>query len=137
MNGRNQKYYIQTKINRLLIKILTVGFIIFNFSCSKKVDPEDIVVVKIGNDVITVGEFRRNYEFGLPHLKKGSDWKASYLDFMIKEKILSLEGYRLNLENSERVQQLESELLDELLVEELFIKLCRGSWCQKLNRFSK
>jgi hypothetical protein len=122
MNGRNQKYYIQTKINRLLIKILTVGFIIFNFSCSKKVDPEDIVVVKIGNDVITVGEFRRNYEFGLPHLKKGSDWKASYLDFMIKEKILSLEGYRLNLENSERVQQLESELLDELLVEELFIK---------------
>ncbi|MBC8184882.1 peptidyl-prolyl cis-trans isomerase [candidate division KSB1 bacterium] len=122
MTDKNQKYYFQKKIIGLLILILSTGFFIFNFSCSKKIDPEDVVVARVGNDVITVGEFRRNYEFGLPHLKKGSDWKASYLDFMIKEKILSLEGYKLNLDNSKRVQQLENELLDELLVEELFIK---------------
>ena len=119
---RDRRNYMQKNIIRFLMIILSTGFFIFNFSCSKKVDPEDVVVARIGNDVITVGEFRRNYEFGLPHLKKGSDRKGSYLDFMIKEKILSLEGYRLNLDNSERVQRLEHELSDELLVEELFIK---------------
>jgi len=122
MIGKYQKYFNQKKIIKLLLVLLSTGFFIVNFSCSKKVDSEEVVVARIGNDAITVGEFRRNYEFGLPHLKKGSDRKGSYLDFMIKEKILSLEGYRLNLDNSERVQQLESELLDELLVEELFIK---------------
>lgn len=88
--------------------------------CSKKPDPEDIPVAKVGDRTITVGEFRRNYEFGLPHLKTGENRKLTYLNYMIMEEVLSEEGYRRGLEKSDRVKKLEQELLDELLVEELF-----------------
>jgi len=39
---------------------------------------------------------------------------------MINEALLSQEGYRLGLDNSERVKNQEAQLLEELLVEELF-----------------
>ncbi len=85
-------------------------------------DSEQVVVAQIGDKIITVDEFRYNYEFGFPHLKKGPDGKRSFLEYMIKEEILAHEGYRLGLDKSERIKKLEKELLDELLVEELFIK---------------
>ncbi len=88
--------------------------------CSKKAGPEDVVVATVGDQSITVADFRRNYEFGLPHLKRDPDRKKSYLDYMIKEKVLSLEGYELGLDKSQRVQKLEQDLANELLIEELF-----------------
>jgi len=88
--------------------------------CTKKSIPEDPIVAHVGPQIIRVSDFRRNYEFGLPHLKKGPDRKKSYLNFMINEKILALEGYHLGLDKSDRVQKLEKELLSELLVEEHF-----------------
>ena len=92
------------------------------YACGEKTtsDPEDVVVASVGDRVITVRDFRRNYEFGLPHLKKGPDRKRSYLDFMIKEMVLAQQGYELNLDKSERVRKLERGLQDELLVEALF-----------------
>ena len=102
-------------------KVLLVLFSLGIFSsCQKKIDPEQIVVATVGKEKITVSDFRRNYEFGFAHLKKDPDRKRSYLDYMIKEKVLSLEGYRLGLDKSERVQKAEKNLLDELLVEEFF-----------------
>jgi len=106
-------------LNRLLLLILLTVFIC---NCSKTVDQEQIVLAKIGHTIITVSEFKRDYEFGLPHLKKGPDKKRSYLDLMIKEKLLSLEGFKLGLENSDRVKKLENDLVEELLIEELFKK---------------
>ena len=41
---------------------------------------------------------------------------------MINEALLSQEGYRLGLDESERVKNQEAQLLEELLVEELFRK---------------
>ena len=76
----------------------------------------------VGNGKITVEDFRRNYEFGLPHLKSEPNRKLSYLNYMIYEKILSMEGYKLGFDNSQRVKKSEQKLLDELLVEELFEK---------------
>ncbi len=102
----------------ILISILLFCF----YACRQKTtsDPEDVVVASVGDHVITVRDFRRNYEFGLPHLKKGPNRKRSYLDFMLKEMVLAQQGYKLNLDKSERVQKLERELEDELLVEALF-----------------
>jgi len=113
---------LNRKLSYLISLLLLIFLAIFSYSCSKTVDPEQIVLAKIGDTIITVSEFKRDYEFGLPHLKKGSDKKRSYLDLMIKEKILSLEGYKLGLENSDRVRKLENDLVEELLVEELFKK---------------
>ncbi len=79
-------------------------------------------MAKVGDEVITVKDFRYNYELGLPLLKSGPDPKRTYLLYMIKEKTLAAQGKKMGLEKSERVIQLEKELLDELLVEQLFEK---------------
>jgi len=98
--------------------VLTFTFV----ACSEKTppDPMDVVVARVGERQITVRDFKRNYEFGPPHLKREPDRKRSYLDFMIKELVLAQQGYRLHLDESERVRSLENELRQELLIEALF-----------------
>ena len=108
------KHTLQFVIISLLILSL--------FSCESKPEKEDIILATVGNEKITVKDFRRNYEFGLPHLKSEPNRKLSYLNYMIYEKILSVEGYKLGFENSERVKRSEKKLFDELLIEELFIE---------------
>ncbi|MCH7681012.1 hypothetical protein IID10_16880 [candidate division KSB1 bacterium] len=85
----------------------------------KQIDSEPDIVARIGERTITAREFQLNYEFGFAHLKKTPDKKLSYLECMINETLLSMEGYRLGLDKTERVQGLEARLLEELLVEEL------------------
>ena len=83
---------------------------------------ESTVVAQVGDRNISAPEFLLNYEFGFAHLKKSPDKKLSYLEYMINEKLLSLEGYRLGLDKTERLRNLENRLLEELLVEEIFKK---------------
>ena len=114
-----------TKIRyKLYAKILVIICVaIFINGCNKKENNfEADIVAHIGEHRLTVKEFQINYEFGFAHLKKGKNRKLSYLENMISEKLLALEGYRLNLDETERVQNLEKQLLEELLVEELFLK---------------
>ena len=107
---------------QVLSELLLLAIIFFIFiSCEqKKNDNKEIILATVGNEKITVSDFRKNYEFGLPHLKAEPNRKLSYLTFMIYEKVLSLEGYKLGFNNSPKVKKLEKELLDELLIEELF-----------------
>ncbi len=86
----------------------------------KQIDSKPDIVAQVGERTITAREFRLNYEFGFAHLKKAPDRKLSYLKYMIDETLLSTEGYRLGLDKTARVQNLEARLLEELLVEELF-----------------
>ena len=113
--------YLKKQTILLLIVMLLIATI-FNFNCGKKTEPDQVVLAKVGDKVITAEEFRFNYEFGLPHLKLGPNPKESYLNYMIKEELLALAGYDEGLDNSERVQRLENELTEELLVEQLFKK---------------
>ena len=105
-----------------LIFICMVAFSIF-FNCSRNNKlPENQILARIGNQVITVRDFKLNYEFGFGNLKKGEDRKLSYLNDMIREKVLSLEGYRLGFDKSQSVKSKEAKLLNELLIEALFNK---------------
>ncbi len=88
----------------------------------KQIDSEPDIVAQVGERTITAREFQLNYEFGFSHLKKTPDRKLSYLECMINETLLSIEGYRLGLDKTERVQKLKARLLEELLVEELLRK---------------
>ena len=106
-------------VNKIALPIILTT-LFFHFYCSNKKDPEQVVVARIGNRTITAKQFRSNYEFGLPHLKQGPDRKLSYLNYMIMEEVLSQDGFKHGLDRTERVQKLEKDLLDELLVEELF-----------------
>lgn len=114
IHGKNQTTF-------LLIMLLLVAAV-FNFNCGEKAEQDQVVLAKVGDKIITAEEFRFNYEFGLPHLKQGPNPKESYLNYMINEELLALAGYHTGLHKSERVQQLESELTGELLIEQLFKK---------------
>ena len=96
------------------------------FRCTDTEQQEKVfngdILAFVGEDTITVRQFRLNYEFGFARLKGDSARKASYLDYMIREKLLSREGYRLGLDKQPRVRKQEQHLLEELLREALFKK---------------
>jgi len=81
------------KINLLIFAGL------FVFSCGKKDTTgtkADPVLAKVGGRVITASEFKYSYEFSFASLRKGSDNpRRTYLDYMIKERLLANEGFRL------------------------------------------
>ncbi|NOY58230.1 MAG: hypothetical protein GXO75_04750, partial [Calditrichaeota bacterium] len=106
----------------LLKKIILVTCLLFLSCLGKDKNHNEQVLARIGNQTITAGDFKLNYEFGFGNLKRGNDRKRSYLNAMIKEKLLSLEGYRLGFDKSQNVRLKEAQLLDELLVEALFEK---------------
>ncbi len=112
-------------LKTIVIKSFIVFFILFLISsaCSRNESESDPdIVAYIGEREISARDFQLNYEFGFAHLKKTNDRKYSYLKYMINEALLSQEGYRLGLDESERVKNQEAQLLEELLVEELFRK---------------
>jgi len=91
-------------------------------SCGEKKEirgGEEQAVARVGDKLITVQEFRRSYETGFAHLKTGPDRKRTYLEYMINEKLLALEGYRLGLHQAEWIRESERMLLNELLIEAL------------------
>jgi hypothetical protein len=105
--------------------LLFISIIILNTVCSNKPDranSKSPVVAKVGDRVITRREFRQNYETGFAHLKTGNNPKETYLNFMIREKLLALEGQRLGLDETEKVKKAEQKLRDELLIEALINK---------------
>lgn len=101
--------------------ILKISVVLFLAGCNRPTPTVDPVVARVGQKVITVSEFRRNYEFGLSHLKQGHDPKRTYLEFMIKEQVLAQAGYHLGLDSAAAVQTALRQLEDELLIEELFL----------------
>ena len=69
------KIFLNCKLSYFISLPFLIFLAVFIYNCSKTVDPEQIVLAKIGDTIITVSEFKRDYEFGLPHLKKGLDKK--------------------------------------------------------------
>ena len=103
-----------------IISVLLCSLFLF-WRCNKGLEQREVVIAQIGNRIITVRDFRLDYEFGFSHLKTGSDRKRSYLDRMIGERVLALRGYELGLDKSKRVQKLVKALEEELVIEQVFI----------------
>jgi hypothetical protein len=78
------------------------------------------IVATIDNQDITAREFLFNYEFGPAFLKRRQDSKKRYLDIMIYEKILALDGYARGLNTSPSVQRTLKEIEGDLITEELY-----------------
>ena len=85
-----------------------------------KSDKNFEIVARVGDLEITAGEFLINYEYGPAFLKRGKDSKRRYLDLMIYEKLLALEGYELGLNDSLTVKQSINEIEADLITEELY-----------------
>ena len=99
---------------------LLVSLALTLVGCTESPQNDQPFVAQVGDKLITVDDFRFNFEFGLPHLRKGNDPRGSYLDYMIGEELLAMAGYSMGLDKSDRVVKLEEDLVEELLVEELF-----------------
>jgi len=78
------------------------------------------VVARVGSDVITTEEFRLSYSLGFPHSMRGGPPRMAYLERMISERLLALEGYRLGIDESPWVRQRVRSMRAELLVEQVF-----------------
>ncbi len=81
---------------------------------------DEPVVARVGEAGITARELETSYAFGFRHLKRGDDPRAAYLQHMIAEKLMALEGYRLGLDGDPDVRRQVESLRQELLVEQVF-----------------
>lgn len=73
------------------------------FSCAKKDAqeiPEEQILARVGDRIITADEFRYSFEFSFSPLRQGSNPRQVYLDYMIDELLLANEGYRLGLDKT-------------------------------------
>ena len=88
-------------------------------SCQKE-QSNEVIVARIGEEIITAEEFQLNYEFGHGHLRRGDNPRRSYLDFMIAEKVLAMEAEKISLDTAQAVMHAMHTLREELLVERVF-----------------
>jgi hypothetical protein len=78
------------------------------------------IIATIGDIEISAEEFLLNYEYGPAFLKRKKDSKRRYLDLMINEKVLALEGYAQNLDKTTHVKNTLLQIKSDLMTDELF-----------------
>lgn len=106
----------------------SVGFILLAAACGRPTpaDPENRILARVGPETITVREFRQSYETAFGMLKSRDNPKGDYLEHMINERLLALEGYRLELDDLGWVTAAEEGLRRELMIEELIRREVRS-----------
>ncbi len=73
-----------------------IGLTLF-FSCTsnkKSEIPESEIVARVGDMIITATEFKYNFEFSPSPVKLSHEPRKTFLNYLIKEKLLSIEGHR-------------------------------------------
>ncbi|HEY9165518.1 MAG TPA: peptidylprolyl isomerase [Candidatus Kryptonia bacterium] len=78
------------------------------------------MLAKVGNKKITVREFLCGYEFGPAFVKREKDSKRRYLNYMINEKLLAMEGYKEGFADSARVKDLLDAIEGDLASMEMY-----------------
>ncbi len=79
-----------------------------------------LAVAELGNKKIYADEFLNSYEFGPAFVKREDNSKKRFLEFMIYEKMLALEGYKKNLDKSPDVQLYLSDIVNDLASEQMY-----------------
>ncbi|MDH7605609.1 MAG: peptidyl-prolyl cis-trans isomerase [Melioribacter sp.] len=105
-------------------KVYFLSFILFisseNFSQVIQNHFQDSIVAKVGNIKITVNEFINCYEYGPAFYKKVKDSKKVFLNHLINEKLLALDGYSRGLDTLSEVKNIFNEFESDIATEELF-----------------
>ncbi len=81
---------------------------------------EDSVIAKVGSIKITVNEFVYGYEYGPAFYKRSKNSKVIFLDNLIREKLIALDGYSRGLDTTNNVKEYFNAFRDDLATEELF-----------------
>ncbi len=82
--------------------------------------PEEPVLARVDDAVITAEEFQLNYEFGFGHLRRSENPRRAYLEFMLLEKALSNKARDLQLDTLAAVRHAMRTLREEVLIEQVF-----------------
>ncbi|MEJ2616831.1 MAG: peptidylprolyl isomerase, partial [Ignavibacteriaceae bacterium] len=80
----------------------------------------NITLATIGSKIITVKEFLTSYEFGPAYPKRIKNSKEHFLDYMINEKLLAMDGYSQGIGDSAQVKEMLDALRGDLATEEMF-----------------
>jgi len=80
------------------------------------------IVASIGPLNISVEEFFNSYEFGPAFVKRKKDSKKRYLNYMINEKLLALDGYSRGVDKSDDVKSILKDFENDIATEEMFIE---------------
>jgi hypothetical protein len=78
------------------------------------------ILAQVGDKKITIREFLTNYEFGPAFPKRIPESKQHYLDYMINEKLLALEGYSEGINDSSHVKEMLAAIKGDLSTAEMF-----------------
>ncbi len=93
-----------------------------NFDSAYHTTKGDVILAKVGNKKISVREFLASYEFGPAFTKRENNSKQKYLNYMIDEKLLALDGYNQGYGDSSRVKNLLSAIEGDLATNLMFYK---------------
>ncbi|MFA5144376.1 MAG: peptidylprolyl isomerase, partial [Candidatus Omnitrophota bacterium] len=104
---------------KLLALILSIT-VALACGCAKKPSPNDKVLVKVSNSVITVGDFNSRIEKLPPYYKNMVEKnKKRYLEEMIAEKLFYEEALRKGINNDKEVAEILREAKKKIVITKL------------------
>ncbi len=110
----------KSKITKYPIIIFIIG--LFFISCSKNKIPEEEIVAKVGDRIITKDEFKASFEFSVSLLRRGVNPRKTYLDYMIKELLIANEGFDKGFDKSKYVTSRVKNRSENDLLEAFYLK---------------
>ena len=78
------------------------------------------IIAQIDSIKISAQEFYFSYEYGPAFVKRDRDSKERYLDYMINEKLMALDGYSRGIDTSKQTIDMLDEFKNDIASEELF-----------------
>ena len=78
------------------------------------------IIAQIDSINITVEEYFFSYEYGPAFIKRKSNSKEKYLQYLINERLLALDGYSNNIDTTRQVKQTIKAFNADLSTEEMF-----------------
>lgn len=91
----------------IFLHYLIIGLTLI-LSCTsdkKSKIPDSEIVARVGDMIITTAEFKYNFEFSPSPLKLSYEPHKTFLNYLIKEKLMSIEGYRKGYHRKPAVQR--------------------------------
>jgi len=114
------KLKIYSKINPVIF--LIIGLFFFSCSSDETEIPEEEIVAKVGDRIITKDFFKSSYEFSLSTLRLGENPRRTYLNHMINELLIANEGYTQGFVKNRYVTTRVKNRTNNLLLESFYTK---------------
>lgn len=113
------KLNTEVLVNPVIFLVIGLFFI----SCSNNNEiPEDEIIARVGDRIITKEEFKASFEFGFSPFRIGENSRKTYLDYMIKELLISNEGFAEGFNKNKYVLDRMSNRRNDDLLEAFYLK---------------